>query len=574
MANVKNIRLISDLPIGEGEKEDGLDFDVYARIISWAVRNTPSPFSVGLFGPWGAGKTSLMRMIKKQIDGFKTGKNITIWFNAWKHGEDPSPVAALIAHIIDQVEEHKNFPSNLFEEFKKGLEAVASGISITTNMNVNFGLIDTKLEGKVSGKDINDTLDKLNERSFKLEDSLYNAYKALDEVSKKVAKKKVKIVLFIDDLDRCLPESALKILESIKLIFNQPSFSFVVGMSKTIIEKFLESRYDGKISVEDINGQEYLDKIIQLPFNIPSHQSRIESYAKKIIAELDDDVKKALKKILPIVALASDSNPRKTIRFVNKILIDRQILQSSIKDDVRISFLAISEAIRMTRSWRPYLNIADHNKLCDILARQLKQESDYKFLPEADDQILTPIEKNLFDELMTFFDANNKGLGLKNLLSSKQGIQWLTKHKKRAQTKDFITAQETKERVNDLLIVTMIEDRSAARRIEKALESKGINVVLIKELVQTEKLSEISHHPNGYVLFLISTESLIQSKINPKLIKLYQASIALGNTNIFRVLDETKELDLKKIFPDAFTFIQPDKSEEEVINYLIEILNR
>ena len=75
-----------------------------------------------------------------------------------------------------------------------------------------------------------------------------------------------RLVIFIDDLDRCTPEGALEILESIKTFFDIEGIIYVIGMDPSTIDPIVDVKY-GKNS--KITGLDYLQKIVQLPVQIP-----------------------------------------------------------------------------------------------------------------------------------------------------------------------------------------------------------------------------------------------------------------------------------------------------------------
>jgi len=79
---IQTLRLLPDVPFGETAEraEDGLGFDQYARILARAALDTPEPFTIGVYGGWGSGKTSLMRMIQNIIR--EDSGAIGVWFNA------------------------------------------------------------------------------------------------------------------------------------------------------------------------------------------------------------------------------------------------------------------------------------------------------------------------------------------------------------------------------------------------------------------------------------------------------------------------------------------------------------
>ena len=103
---------------------------------------------------------------------------------------------------------------------------------------------------------------------------------ALVKAGMKIAKEiefdlRINFVVFIDDLDRCLPEKAVQTLEIIKTVFNAESFAFVLALDEEVIERGIGHRYKeyelvGKKPQMPISGFEYLEKIVHLPFRLPA----------------------------------------------------------------------------------------------------------------------------------------------------------------------------------------------------------------------------------------------------------------------------------------------------------------
>lgn len=112
--NGYSLGLLNDQAIGEGNSfdNDGLGFNIYSQIIGEAIINSPTPFTAGIFGEWGTGKTSLMRMIEKYLQDQDKKNVITIWFNAWRFEKDEHPLIPLVAHIVQEAKRNKSFLSN------------------------------------------------------------------------------------------------------------------------------------------------------------------------------------------------------------------------------------------------------------------------------------------------------------------------------------------------------------------------------------------------------------------------------------------------------------------------------
>lgn len=90
-------RIITDEPT----KEDAPDFKEYSQKLSKIIINSDPQFTVGIYGGWGTGKTTLMQMIKEEIDNNYSKFAITIWFDSWRYErEEYSLMIPLLRTII------------------------------------------------------------------------------------------------------------------------------------------------------------------------------------------------------------------------------------------------------------------------------------------------------------------------------------------------------------------------------------------------------------------------------------------------------------------------------------------
>ena len=105
---------------------------------------------------------------------------------------------------------------------------------------------------------------------------------ALNEINKE---NNLRIVVFIDDLDRCAPDKVLEVLESIKIFLGISGFIYVLGLNQNVIETCINNKYKDL----NIKGEDYVKKIIQIPFRIPEWREKelknyvnaISSYSRK-----------------------------------------------------------------------------------------------------------------------------------------------------------------------------------------------------------------------------------------------------------------------------------------------------
>ncbi|MGC1929791.1 MAG: P-loop NTPase fold protein [Candidatus Nitrosopolaris sp.] len=267
------ICIITDEPI-----TDAPDFDKYSQTLSNIMVNSVPRFTVGIYGGWGTGKTTIMQMIQKHLDEEYKKDIITIWFDARRYeNEEFSALVPLVRTIILHLENYlliekleiekspkKVAIKNLANKFKKVVEAILQ--SSTTTAEAGYASF---------GTDIGKAIDNYKSEGsfFKNHGRVYFYKHISDRVKdelKKIREKKdtenFRIVIFIDDLDRCTPERALEILESIKTFFDIEGIIFVIGIDPSTIDPIIKTKYGDN---SKINGMKYLQKIVQLPYPIP-----------------------------------------------------------------------------------------------------------------------------------------------------------------------------------------------------------------------------------------------------------------------------------------------------------------
>ena len=147
--------------------------------------------------------------------------------------------------------------------------------------------------------------------------------------------RKFKLVIFIDDLDRCTPARALDILESIKTFFDIEGIIYVIGMDSATIDDIIHTKY-GENS--KIDGLDYLQKIVQLPFQMPLWSDKdltdaINKMTKR--TGLPKDVTEKLLKdeeIKDLIIKSAKLNPRNIKRFINSLVLSYDTDDEKLKD--------------------------------------------------------------------------------------------------------------------------------------------------------------------------------------------------------------------------------------------------
>ncbi len=316
---MREIKILGDSPT----IKDNLDFDNYADILMSAIDNfdSESSLTIGIHGGWGFGKTSLMRMLEKRLED--NGTATTIWFNAWTYGKEEPVGLALLRCILTRFQDDRGLKEkskNLFENIGKfGIEAF-----LRKTTTISYDKAKELLEGSIDMKK-----------------SLREDFESL--IGKCFSDRR--LVIFVDDLDRCLPENVIAILEVIKLYLDVPRCIFVLGVDQDVVEQAIETRYkpDEKYDKKAlICGKDYVNKIIQIPFVLPP--IRVDDMATFIEnLNIDENEKKYTK----TVAKGTGCNPRKVKMFLNILRLRTAIVEKmggKIRPELSAKLLVIEHA--------------------------------------------------------------------------------------------------------------------------------------------------------------------------------------------------------------------------------------
>lgn len=293
--------------------EDRFGFAPYADLLADTIRDTARlPFCIGIYGPWGTGKTSLMLMIEENMKAGRANAK-TIWFNPWKYDKKEDLWGALIRTILFQIKEEgnqqaKDKADQLVRE-AAWLHMQKKGITPTTM-------------GRLTDEDL------ANAKAVAMkEDESQHRYvnhfeKDFADAVTEYTGVGGKLVVFVDDLDRCLPENAITVLESLKLFIGESNCVFVLGMDHGVVEAGIVQRYGRHVKM---SGRDYLDKIVQVPFYLPPvpfDRLRAALREEDNAGEADEDADK----LWSLIATGLGGNPRKTKRFVNCFALLRRII--------------------------------------------------------------------------------------------------------------------------------------------------------------------------------------------------------------------------------------------------------
>lgn len=395
-------------------KVDLLNNEAIAKTIVSLIKDSKEqPISIGIHGDWGAGKSSILEMVENEVKlaSSVSGKKYScIRFNGWKHQGFEDSKVALMSSIISELEKKEKLGVKSGEILKKlwkninwmtvaktaGKTAlgIATGTApltlLSSTMDILKSTVTTEegiagaiesIGGYLSDAKITEDISSNKEFSEFQE----NFAELLEDAAIE------KLIVLIDDLDRCLPDVAINTLEAVRLFMFTEKTAFVIaadeGMIRYAVKKhFPDATDENKFNAGEAFANKYLEKLIQVPFRIPAlgeveaciyimllmvgsvlpdenenykklreeGLSRIrkpwnvESLTVDDVKEiLGNDYEKSSKEVLiatqicHLLAQNTDGNPRKIKRFVNMLLLRYEIAKNrGFGDELELAILA------------------------------------------------------------------------------------------------------------------------------------------------------------------------------------------------------------------------------------------
>jgi predicted KAP-like P-loop ATPase len=268
-------------------------------VVQLLCDNRKRALTIGIHGDWGAGKSSILKMIQSDLS---QDKDVAVlWFNGWAfQGFDDAKtvmIEATIAELIRQrsaIGKVKEIGVKLLKRID-WLKVVKRGGSLALNLATGLpspdqiGLAIEGLNGvieKLKGTEPEEIEEQIRETaSFLKPGEDANVPEVIhhfrEEFSQLLEAAKIdQLVVLIDDLDRCLPATAIETLEAIRLFLFVPKTAFVIGADEGMIEYAVRQHFpDLPLSTGPIPyARNYLEKLIQVPFRIPAlgaHETRV-----------------------------------------------------------------------------------------------------------------------------------------------------------------------------------------------------------------------------------------------------------------------------------------------------------
>jgi predicted KAP-like P-loop ATPase len=295
---------------------DLLNFMVVADTAAELVRESvEQPLSIGVSGSWGTGKSSLVKMIGaslKKADG-DGGNYIFLEYNAWLYQSYDDARMALLQSVADKLlaeakarETHVDKAVDFFKRVNwlrvgKLLAPTITGALVGGNLGGPVGAVVGAVGSlcKAGADPSPQDIEKVKEAYAGLQPELAELLREKEDKSlpqeieklrsgfeELLASLDIRLVVLVDDLDRCLPNTAISTLEAMRLLLFLPRTAFIIAADEQMIRGAVRVHF-GNADLNDELVTSYFDKLIQVPLRVPRlGVTEIKGYLILLLAEL------------------------------------------------------------------------------------------------------------------------------------------------------------------------------------------------------------------------------------------------------------------------------------------------
>lgn len=272
-------------------KVDYLNFSEIAESIADIICEPELlPISVGVFGNWGAGKSTILNLTKQVIEEREKEEDkkfIHIDFDAWLFQGYDDARASILETISDRILEEVKDNETLVQKVKNFAKRInilrvlgaTADVGATLAGFPTFGALGYLAGRMNSDLDLKKLSDEDRDQVKASVGEISNMLKSAEsksppqeitefrkEYSELIAEIGRPIIVYIDNLDRCTPLNAIQTLEAIRLFLFMPNTAFVIATDEDMVRAAVKEYHKGSTST---HHTDYLDKLIQVPVNVP-----------------------------------------------------------------------------------------------------------------------------------------------------------------------------------------------------------------------------------------------------------------------------------------------------------------
>ena len=260
----------SDKPI-ESSKYDKLNRKSFSKQLAQAILSYKNQdnFTIGLYGKWGTGKTSIINMIVEEIitqTGSSVNKPIIVKFNPWNYSDKAQLINQFFQTVLSEINVKSS--SKRLKNVGSALQKYSDVLEYTQYIPV-AGKYLRSLKSLVSG--VGKNISEVAKNKESLENIKINVVTALKNQNQK-------IIVIIDDIDRLNNEQIRLIFQLVNCVAGFPNMIYLLSFDKSVVVRALAEE-------QKCDGEEYLEKIIQVPFEVP--EAKVSDVHNMLFEQLD-----------------------------------------------------------------------------------------------------------------------------------------------------------------------------------------------------------------------------------------------------------------------------------------------
>lgn len=235
---------------------DLLGFDAVVEPIVEAIGTADvDPLAIGVHSPWGGGKSTVLNLLEKRLES--AGRYVVIRSDPWQYDNHDDVRGSLIAEVLDQLGSTFNEDGTI----KGRITDLVKRIS-WTRVGLALG------KGALTMQWNPDELINAFTPRGRSDDKSMAGFKDAFNILVKGLPNVDRVVVLVDDLDRCLPPAVMATLEGIKLFLAVPKMVFVVAADQEMVRDSIAVSL-GETNRSGAFATRYLEKIVQLPVTLP-----------------------------------------------------------------------------------------------------------------------------------------------------------------------------------------------------------------------------------------------------------------------------------------------------------------
>lgn len=275
---------------------------------------------VAIFGDWGSGKTSYLRLLQNALPRDHDVR----WLDLWRYEKHENMDFAIRRDIVRSCDSPS---AAIRREFTLASLNALSAVSIllrAIEIKVPGAPVSIKLDEKV------EDFDRIQSSNEQLASAHFSeAEQGLKKLQRTLATGKPKVLLF-DDLDRVAPEVALNMLETIKLLLGTTKCRFVLALDSRTIREAVYSRYNGHgFRNADELSKSYLDKLIDVSLSVPDLDVGVAAEFIDRLLEGFPEGSEVSRDERRLILIGAPLNPRALKRLLMAWLFERRITARS-----------------------------------------------------------------------------------------------------------------------------------------------------------------------------------------------------------------------------------------------------